>query len=677
MGSLLSFINKASFRLKIIGIVLAVSLIGIILTVTISYYSSKASLLSLANDQLFSIASISKARATGFISDTKTFTALLGKDRLSEGLMLAYEGAFYSVGKSVGKDEKLTGNSYDRLKEVYKEKINEQIGSYKLERYLLVSTQGQVILSSDFDAQGVLAGRSLTSGQMKDTELATCANKALKSTTDEVFHSKTEYNPIANETHRVYCVRLTAEFDHVSDGIKKGDSMGAVVVELDDRNLTRLLSDRSGMGETGQVYVMGVDGRLRSDMFINSEKFNSLNSYKNNLLIKNEIIDDVNNKKTSGNRVMQNPNGKEVVASYITMEIDGDPWIVVAEKETAEVLQPINAFLKNMILIALGIIVVLVIAGIYLSIILTKPIVDSIETLRNICENLSQDSIDLTNTADVLSESAQSQANDLQSTVQAIDEISATIDQNTANAKNSAQVSESSLIVVETGKQVVGKMIDSMSAINKSNESLLLGVKNGNTKLEEIIKLILEIESKTKVINDIVFQTKLLSFNASVESARAGEHGKGFSVVAEEVGSLASVSGDSAKSISELLQQSIDRVQVIIKETQNEIAGISAEASRKVKIGQETADECGQVFEKILGDVSNVSRMVEDISVASVEQNTGMGEISKAMNRLNSGTEKSTEIANQSLDSAKKLNSRSETLRELVDVLHTSIHGLS
>lgn len=260
-------------------------------------------------------------------------------------------------------------------------------------------------------------------------------------------------------------------------------------------------------------------------------------------------------------------------------------------------------------------------------------------------------------------------------TVQAIDEIASTVDQNTANAKNSADVSESSLEVVETGMQVVNRMIKSMGDITLSNSQLLAGVENSNKKLEEIVMLISDIENKTKVINDIVFQTKLLSFNASVESARAGEHGKGFAVVAEEVGNLATLSGDSAKSISELLQQSIDRVNVIIRETQTEINSISSLTGQRVREGQETADECGKVFEKILGDVSKVSQMVGDISVASNEQNIGMTEINKAVNRLNSGTGKSTQIAESSLDAAKKLSSRSESLRNLARVLHGSIHG--
>ena len=671
----MSFLSKLSFKMKIIGIVLTVTVIGIVSTLIISYFSSRSSLMNMGKDQLSSIASLSRTRSTDFILKTKTFTSLLGKDRLSEGLILAYESAFFAAGKMAGKDAALKSASFDRLNESYKGKVQEQISSYDLARYMLINSQGQVIFTSDFEGEGVIGGRNLESGALKDLQFAKCAMSALKSKTEEVFYADSEYDSITDHVYTTYCTRIVAEFDHLSEGIKKGDVMGAVVVELDHPHITKLLSDRAGMGETGQAYIIGADGYLRSDFFINQREFNFFDSYKNKRVIKNKITEEVGKNQESGSIVLKNANDKEVMASFFTIDVQGSKWIVVAEKETKEILAPVAEFLRNVILISLVVIALLVLAGIYLSTVLTKPIVESIETLKGVCSDLNEDSMSLNSTADVLTEAAQSQAKDLQATVQAIDEISSTVDQNTVNAKNSADVSESSLQVAENGVQVVNKMIRSMGEITHSNTQLLTGVENSNKKLEEIVALISDIESKTKVINDIVFQTKLLSFNASVESARAGEHGKGFAVVAEEVGNLATLSGDSAKSISELLQQSIDRVNVIIKETQHEINSISNETSRKVKEGQEIADECGKVFEKILGDVSKVSQMVGEISVASNEQNIGMTEINKAMNRLNSGTGKSTNVAEQSLDAAKKLSSRSESLRSLVEILHSSIHG--
>lgn len=102
-------------------------------------------------------------------------------------------------------------------------------------------------------------------------------------------------------------------------------------------------------------------------------------------------------------------------------------------------------------------------------------------------------------------------------------------------------------------------MIHSITEISESNDRIMSQVADGNRKISEIVQVISEIGNKTKVINDIVFQTKLLSFNASVEAARAGEHGKGFAVVAEEVGNLAQMSGNAAKEISDMLNGSVSR----------------------------------------------------------------------------------------------------------------------
>ncbi|MHA0111674.1 methyl-accepting chemotaxis protein, partial [Klebsiella pneumoniae] len=79
---------------------------------------------------------------------------------------------------------------------------------------------------------------------------------------------------------------------------------------------------------------------------------------------------------------------------------------------------------------------------------------------------------------------------------------------------------------------------------------------DANSQLQSISNIIGEISAKTNIINDIVFKTQLLSFNASIEAARAGQHGRGFAVVAEEVGNLAQMSGNAAKEIRALLEDS-------------------------------------------------------------------------------------------------------------------------
>lgn len=96
-----------------------------------------------------------------------------------------------------------------------------------------------------------------------------------------------------------------------------------------------------------------------------------------------------------------------------------------------------------------------------------------------------------------------------------------------------------------------------MNELSESLSKMQTRVGSGLQEIESISSTIRQIREKAKVINDIVFQTKLLSFNASVEAARAGEHGRGFSVVAQEIGKLAALSGQSASEIEQILNDGL------------------------------------------------------------------------------------------------------------------------
>lgn len=218
--------------------------------------------------------------------------------------------------------------------------------------------------------------------------------------------------------------------------------------------------------------------------------------------------------------------------------------------------------------------------------------------------------------------------------------------------------------------------MESMKDINQGNQDILSQVEDSNKQINEILVMISEIGTKTKLINDIVFQTKLLSFNASVEAARAGENVKGFAVVAEEVGNLAQSSGNSAREISELLSESIGKVEGIIHDTTSKVESVSSLGRERVKTGQETAQKCSVVFDEIVKSFNQVSALVSEISNASNEQNVDMLDINKAMARLNVGTDKSTQMASESSQAATQLESRAKTLREVVQNIQRVIHGV-
>jgi methyl-accepting chemotaxis protein len=203
-----------------------------------------------------------------------------------------------------------------------------------------------------------------------------------------------------------------------------------------------------------------------------------------------------------------------------------------------------------------------------------------------------------------------------------------------------------------------------MTEVNKSNE-----------RIKDIVSVISEISTKTNVINDIVFQTKLLSFNASVEAARAGEHGKGFAVVAEEVGNLAQMSGNAAKEISVLLDQSISRVNQIISETNTGVERVIKNSSQKIETGVKTAEKCDAVLSEIVEIAIVVKNMMNEVAHASKEQATGVQNISQAMNQVDQMVHSNETSASKSNETAQKLLEQSNELKKVVGNIESVIFG--
>lgn len=274
-----------------------------------------------------------------------------------------------------------------------------------------------------------------------------------------------------------------------------------------------------------------------------------------------------------------------------------------------------------------------------------------------------------------LSEAVVEQAAAIQETAASIDEVSSMVKMSADNATQSQKVSQTSRTTAEEGQEAVQEMSRSIAAISESNTAIMTQIEERNRQIGEIVKVIGEIGNKTKVINDIVFQTKLLSFNASVEAARAGEHGKGFAVVAEEVGNLAQMSGNAAKEISTMLDSSIQKVEGIVAETRTEVERLVVESKEKVEIGMQVASRCGDVLTKILSTVQEVDGMVGEISSASQEQAQGVAEINKAMNQLDQVTQQNSAISQSTASSAEALSSQAEQLRQMVRDLFFVING--
>ena len=304
------------------------------------------------------------------------------------------------------------------------------------------------------------------------------------------------------------------------------------------------------------------------------------------------------------------------------------------------------------------------------------------KNLRNLAEQLSigskslfRASTEISSSSTQLSESSTEQAAALQETVASMNEISAMVEKSSDMAKRSRETSKTAKKAADGGKHTVNEMINAIKDISQSNQQVMTQMEKSNQELVEIVKVIGEISNRTKVINDIVFQTKLLSFNASVEAARAGEHGKGFAVVAEEVGNLAQMSGNASKEISGLLDQSVKRVEDIVQNTKSNIEKLVSSAKEKIYTGNVTAQKCDESLDNILENVSEVDGMVTEISTASEEQSKGVQEINSAMNQLDQVTQKNSTIAQETSLAGEELHKESLQLSHIVEDLLSFVDG--
>lgn len=308
---------------------------------------------------------------------------------------------------------------------------------------------------------------------------------------------------------------------------------------------------------------------------------------------------------------------------------------------------------------------------------LSKSVEHISEELAENTKQLDEASVKIASGATQLSESATEQASALQETVSTIDQISSMIQKNSEAAQKSKELSAQSTNSAEQGRQTVDSMLLAISEIETNNTEVSEQMAQTNAQLAEITKMIHNISNKTKVINEIVFQTKLLSFNASVEAARAGEYGKGFAVVAEEVGKLAQMSGGAAKEISSMLQDSVTRVEVIIQDTRTKVEKLMDQSKEKVNYGSETARQCKQALDEIAVSVKSVDQLVSEIAVASKEQSAGVVQISQAVNQLEAVTNQNSAVAQASSVSAEQLRAQASSMNHLVDELAVYVHGNS
>ncbi len=224
-----------------------------------------------------------------------------------------------------------------------------------------------------------------------------------------------------------------------------------------------------------------------------------------------------------------------------------------------------------------------------------------------------------------LSSRTEQQAGSLEETAATMEQLTATVKQNAENARQANQLAATASDVATHSGSVVAQVVTTMGSISDSSK-----------KIVDIIS----------VIDGIAFQTNILALNAAVEAARAGEQGRGFAVVASEVRSLAQRSATAAKEIKALIDDSVE----------------------KVGIGSKLVVQAGGTMDEVVASVRRVSHIVGEISFASQEQSSGIGQVNQAIAHMDEVTQQNAALVEQATAAAQSLQDQSANLARVVGI---------
>ncbi len=302
-----------------------------------------------------------------------------------------------------------------------------------------------------------------------------------------------------------------------------------------------------------------------------------------------------------------------------------------------------NKNIIQLVTITAIITIVLMFGGVKIANFISKPLSYLTNLLLKSSEKMEEESTQLTKMSEDVGKSSNEQASAIQGTAAAISEVTSMIARTSTLTLNSEKLSHTINNRTEMGNTAVKAMVSAMEAIQEAGQ-----------RLSEIEAIIIQIENKAMIINDIVSKTELLSLNASIESARAGEHGKGFAVVAEEVGNLAKTSGKSSNEIRDLLNKSREKVKSILELT------IS-----RVTEGQSKTIEVSNIFDQIIIDVKEINTQMTQITEATKEQEIGVKQISEAMTKIDISAINNLKSAESSIRSSSKVLEISHELKTI------------
>lgn len=581
------------------------------------------------------------------------------------------------------------GTRYDEAHALYHPYFSEfrqRFGFYDL---FLINPQGDVIYTV---FKEVDYATSLLDGPFDSSGLAEAFKRAAKLTTTDqaVLVDFQPYQPSYNAPAGFVAAPI---FD-------KGRLVGVAALQFPIDSLNEIMAERQGLGESGETYLVGKDKLMRSDSYLDPDNHSVEASFRNPQVgrVDTEAVTAAA-RGESGVKVIIDYNNNPVLSAYAPLSFAGLDWSILAEIDEAEIMADIERLrLVIAIVLALAMVPITVIAWLMARSVI-RPLGAEPEQMASIASQIAEGDLTMDLAVDHQSGAFRSIAVMATRLKQIVNSIASAAHQQASAAE------ELSLITTQSGEKLnvqqkhveqaaaaINEMSASVadvarttaSAANASNEASVK-LKDGSErvvdvagevqqvssilaqawqKVEELKAQSDNIASILESIRGIADQTNLLALNAAIEAARAGEQGRGFAVVADEVRSLAQNTQKSTGDISQMIHA--------LQQGTSDACDVMRSSVDRMETVAERALATSSNLDEAVSSVGRIDDMMARIASAAEQQSRVVEDINVQITGINSMSSDSSEAAFQITAASEELAKLATNLQSLVGHFKTS-----
>jgi len=438
-----------------------------------------------------------------------------------------------------------------------------------------------------------------------------------------------------------------------------------IALQLSIDKINEVMQQRAGMGNTGESYLIGSDLLMRSDSFLDPRghsvkasfagtvEQNGVNTEGAKLAIQGE----------TGQKIIIDYNGNPVLSAFAAIDMNGIRWGLLSEIDVAEAFEPIYTLYWDIFIIILIFVVVIVAVALYIIKSIITPLGGEPGEMKNISETIAKGDLTvrfdterdvqgvygamkdmvakllgvvseiIDNSNNLASSAEETSALSLQSSVSldkqqsSIEQVSAAVEEMSTSihevASNAANASTSAQSVQHSSNEANNRLRQTINDLGQLDKE----ISGASEVIQSLETESHEIGSVLEVIRGIADQTNLLALNAAIEAARAGEQGRGFAVVADEVRTLASKTQESTKNIEGMIGK--------LQSSSNDAVKAMTSSRSMCENTLSNAHTTAKMIHTMNEDIDNISQMIELIAAAVEEQSFVSNEISQNITAIN------------------------------------------